>query len=125
MHPARKTPNSHKNSIVLLRMLVLHCKSRGLIYQSGISLYPDSNSKNRIILKPALSWYTKVIQVKNVPTSTKVGYGGTFKTNRPSKIAVIPVGYWDGYDRRLSNKAYVLVRGAQCQIVGRICMNHG
>lgn len=86
-------------------------------------LYPDKQSRNRIELKPALSWHTKIIQVKTVPTGTKVGYGGTFKTNRPSKIAIIPIGYWDGYDRRLSNKAYVLIKGSRCQVVGRICMN--
>lgn len=92
----------------------------------GIGLYglhPSPATKNKIQLKPALSWFTKIIQVKNLPSGTRVGYGGTYKISQPTKIAVIPVGYWDGYDRRFSNNAFVLIKGKKCSIRGRICMN--
>lgn len=86
-------------------------------------LHPSPLTENKIKLKPALSWYTKIIQIKTVPVGTKVGYGGTFTTKRPTKIAVMPVGYWDGYDRKLSNKGLVIINNKLCPIVGRICMN--
>ncbi len=91
----------------------------------GLSLYGlyPSNNKGAIKLKPALSWYTTIIQVKTLSAGVKIGYGGTYMTNRPTKIAILPVGYWDGYDRRLSNRGYVLIKGECCPILGRICMN--
>ncbi len=90
----------------------------------GVSLYglyPDQ--KQTIKLKPALSWYTTIIQTKDLPRGAKVGYGSTFITKKPTRIAVLPVGYWDGYDRRLSNNGFVLIKNKFCKIVGRICMN--
>lgn len=100
--------------------------SRENAIRLGLSLYglyPDKKTKNKIDLKPALSWFTKIIQVKNVPSGTKIGYGGTYEAKIPTKIAVIPVGYWDGFDRKLSNRGYVLIKGKKCPIAGRICMN--
>ena len=92
----------------------------------GISLYglhPSATTKKTLSLKPALSWHSTIIQVKNVPTGAKVSYGGTHITKRPTKLAIIPVGYWDGYDRGFSNKAKVIVKGKRCPILGRVCMN--
>ncbi|MFA5070152.1 MAG: alanine racemase [Patescibacteria group bacterium] len=74
-------------------------------------------------LKPALSWQTKIIQIKKLPPNTNIGYGRTFKTNRTVKLAVLPVGYAEGLDRRLSNKGEVLISGRRCPILGRVCMN--
>jgi alanine racemase len=91
----------------------------------GISLYglyPNLNKKI-LSLKPVLSWYTTVIQVKTVPSGTKIGYGGTFTTKKSTRIAILPIGYFDGYDRKLSNRGHVLIRGKICPIRGRICMN--
>lgn len=96
----------------------------------GISLYglwPDpavlAAMKGQVALKPALMWKTKVIQVKRVKKGTKVGYGGTYTAPRDIIIAVIAVGYADGFDRKLSNKGTVLVNGQKAPIRGRICMN--
>jgi alanine racemase len=75
------------------------------------------------ILKPVLSWKTRIIQVKDVPPDAFVGYGCTFRTSSKTKLAVLPVGYYDGYDRSLSNLAYVLIKGKRAPIRGRICMN--
>lgn len=74
-------------------------------------------------LRPVLSWRTKLLQVKRLPAGTPVGYGLTFRTRRPTTLGVLPIGYWDGYDRALGNRAHVLVRGQPAPIIGRICMN--
>ena len=70
-----------------------------------------------------LHWYTLVAHVKEVPVGTEVGYGGTYVTQRPTKIATIPVGFADGYSRRLSNKGKVKIRGKEAPIIGRVCMD--
>ncbi len=92
----------------------------------GLSIYgldPAPATKREIILRPILSWYTKIIQIKTIPRGTKISYGGTFTTTRTTKLATIPVGYWDGYDRSFSNKASALVHGKRCPVRGRVCMN--
>ncbi len=76
-----------------------------------------------ILLKPVMTWKTKIAQVKKVPSGSYVGYGCTYKTGHDSLIAVLPVGYYDGYDRGLSNNAYVLVHGRRAPVRGRVCMN--
>lgn len=76
-----------------------------------------------LVLQPALTWKTQIVQLKPVTKGEGVGYGLTYKAARQSKIAVLPVGYWDGFDRRLSNNGQVLVEGRRAPIVGRICMN--
>ncbi len=74
-------------------------------------------------LRPALTWKTRVIQTKTIPAHQPVGYGCTYTTKRPTKLAVLPVGYWEGYDRNLSNKSHVLIHGQRCPLLGRVCMN--
>jgi alanine racemase len=75
------------------------------------------------VLSPVLSWKTRIAQVKKVRAGERIGYGGTYQTTRESRIAVLPIGYADGYDRGLSNQAYVLIHGKRAPIRGRICMN--
>ncbi|MDD5626337.1 MAG: alanine racemase [Patescibacteria group bacterium] len=91
-------------------------------------LYPSNNTelsakKKKIKLEPVLSWKTKIIQIKNVPAGTFVGYDRTFQTDKATKLAVLPIGFFDGYDRHLSGCGQVLIRGKYCPIRGRICMN--
>jgi len=74
-------------------------------------------------LSPVLSWRTRVAQVKTVPVGGYVGYGRTYRATHPMKIAVLPLGYHEGYDRRLSNLGYVLLHGMRAPVCGRICMN--
>lgn len=76
-----------------------------------------------VVLKPALTWKTRIAQIKNIPKGTSVSYGLTETVSRKSRIAILPVGYWDGYDRGLSNVGHVLIHGTRCKIMGRICMN--
>lgn len=75
------------------------------------------------VLRPVLSWKTRIGQIKEVQANRCIGYGCSFQTTRNSRIAVLPVGYSDGYDRKLSNQGYVLVKGRRAPIRGRICMN--
>jgi len=86
-------------------------------------LYDTPQIQKRIKLKPTLSWYTHIIQIRNLAPGTKIGYGGTYTTKKITKLAIIPVGYWDGYDRSFSNKAQVIINNKKCPIRGRICMN--
>lgn len=79
--------------------------------------------KNKLELKPVLSWKTKVAQIKTLPAGHTVGYGLTHMTYNPTKIALIPAGYADGFDRRFSNKGEVLIKGTKCKIIGRVSMN--
>lgn len=79
--------------------------------------------ESAVDLRPALTWKTRVIQVKDVAEGAFVGYGCTFRATRKMRIAILPVGYWNGYDRGLSNGAYVLVRGRRAAVTGRVCMN--
>ena len=76
-----------------------------------------------IELTPALSWKTVVAQVKEVQQGALVGYGCTYKMPHAGRIAVLPVGYYDGYVRLLSNKGHVLIRGKRAPVIGRVCMN--
>jgi alanine racemase len=76
-----------------------------------------------ILLKPVLTWKTKIAQIKKVPAGSFIGYGCTYKTGHDSVVAVLPVGYYDGYDRGLSNQAHVLIGGKRAPVRGRIFMN--
>jgi alanine racemase len=79
--------------------------------------------RHKIKLVPALTWKTVVAQVKDVPPGEFIGYGREYRTTHDSRIAVLPVGYHDGYDRGLSNLAFVLIHGKRAPVRGRICMN--
>jgi alanine racemase len=74
-------------------------------------------------LTPVLTWKTRVLTVKDVPAGEAVGYMGTHVTRERSRIAVLPVGYADGYPRLLSNRARVIVRGEYAPVVGRVSMD--
>lgn len=103
------------------------------IIRLGISLYGLWPSKEthavaqrmhrEIKLKPALTWKTIIAQLKKYPKGASIGYGLSEHVSRASTVAVVPVGYWDGYDRGLSGMGSVLVRGNRCKVVGRVCMN--
>ena len=91
----------------------------GMLY--GIYSHPPL--AERVRLAPALTWKTRVLQLKTLPKHSPVSYGGTFVTRRKSVIATLPVGYADGYKRALSNKAAVLIRGRRVPVVGRVTMD--
>ncbi len=74
-------------------------------------------------LNPVLSWKTRIAQVKKVPKGSFVGYGCTYRVSRETLLAVLPLGYYDGYDRRLSNSSFVLIKGKRAPLRGRIAMD--
>ncbi len=93
----------------------------------GIAVYglaPSSEVQlDRIDLKPAMAIKAKIAHLKDVGAGFNVSYGSTHTTSAPTRIAVVPVGYADGYNRRLSSKGRMLVRGVSAPILGRICMD--
>lgn len=97
------------------------------LVRAGISLYGYSPSpcskKHNVSLLPVLQWETKISCVKSIEAGDTISYGRTFTARKPMKIAVLPVGYADGYKRCLSNKGLVLVNGEKAPIVGRVCMD--
>ena len=122
-----------KNHIACSAAILLFKETHYQMVRAGISSYGywSSNEtklsallKNEnIILKPVLSWKTIVGQIKEVEAGNYIGYGGTYKTTHKTKLAILPVGYSDGYDRKLSNIGYVLINGKRAPIRGRVCMN--
>jgi alanine racemase len=86
-------------------------------------VYPSPEMATRISLKPVLSWKTRILQVKRVPSNTSISYGQTFMTKRNSLIATLPIGYADGYPRLLSNRGQALVGGKRAPVAGRVCMD--
>lgn len=88
-----------------------------LHFSSGLTPQLDD------LLIPALSYKTRIAQLKNLPADSSIGYGCTFQTQRPTRLAILPVGYYEGYDRHLSNCGEVLIRGRRARVLGRVCMN--
>jgi alanine racemase len=96
------------------------------LVRPGIMLYghyPADRFRATTQLRPVLTWKTAVVQVKSVSSGVPISYGGKFVTRRPSRIATLPVGYADGYSRRLTNVGEVLVRGKRAPIAGTVCMD--
>ena len=93
----------------------------------GISIYgfypSDEVDKSLISLTPAMTLKTRIIQLKRVPAGFSISYGMTYTTDRPTTIATVPLGYADGYNRKLSSTGHMLVRGKRVPIVGRVCMD--
>ena len=106
---------------------VINCKSSHFnLIRPGImlyGLYPNINLKRKIRLKPALALKSRITCIKDTPAGRRISYGGTYITKKHTKIAVVSVGYGDGYNRLLSNKGEVLINGKRAPVVGRVCMD--
>lgn len=91
----------------------------------GISLYGYccEDERMRFRTRPILQWKANVVRVKPVPAGYRVGYDSTYTTPAPTTLAVLCVGYADGYLRWLSNRGAVLIRGRRCPVAGRVSMN--
>ena len=114
--------------------LILFKKTHFDLVRPGIAMYGHWPSKETIathlmqggknnLFKPLLSWKTRITQLKNVAADEFVGYGCSYRTTKKTRLAVLPVGYFDGYSRALSNHSYVLVGGKRAPVRGRVCMN--
>jgi alanine racemase len=94
----------------------------------GIALYgyaPDPDMEELIgsALKPVMVVKSRISAVRSLPAGTSVGYGRTATLERDSRLAVVPIGYGDGYPRGLSNRMEMLIHGVPCPVVGRVCMD--
>ena len=106
--------------------LIMRGEAIGALTRPGIMLYgapPAAGFPGSERLRPVMRFVTAVAFLKKLPAGAPVSYGGTFRTERESLIATLPVGYADGYPRGLSNGIDVLVRGRRAPQVGRVCMD--
>lgn len=116
--------------------LIRHCANSGAILdcpelqldmvRSGIITYgmlPSTQVSTNIDLRPAMTWRSQVSFVKELDKGVSVGYGRTFFTERKTVVATIPVGYADGYSRKLSNRGRVLINGCFAPVIGNVCMD--
>lgn len=108
--------------------MLLYPNTRTTLVRLGIGLYgyfPSAQTREQapVALQTVLTWKTRVAQLHSVPAGDTVGYDRAWTAARPSRIALLPIGYWDGYGRALAGTAVVLIRGMRAPIVGRICMN--
>jgi len=85
--------------------------------------YPEPGLREKVTVRPAMTFKTQVLYVKSLPPGSPVSYGRTFHTKRASRIATLPVGYADGYRRDLSNRGWVLIRGLEAPVVGNVTMD--
>lgn len=119
-----------------LARLLCHCSNSGGLTQfaqmnmdmvrAGIVLYgysPDPALASPLNLRPAMTVKAKVVQVKQVPPHTSISYGRTYETQTQARVAVIAMGYADGYLRAGSNRAKILLGDMLVPVVGRICMD--
>jgi alanine racemase len=96
------------------------------VVRCGIALYglrPSDEVEPAIPLKPAMALKSRVARVRTLPPGSSISYGCTYTTTRPTPVALVPVGYGDGYHRILSNQGSVLIGGKRAPIVGRVCMD--
>ncbi|OGG73381.1 alanine racemase [Candidatus Kaiserbacteria bacterium RIFCSPLOWO2_01_FULL_53_17] len=91
----------------------------GYVPKQGVGL--PKTPKN--VVRPVLAWKTVVSEVKRVRKGERIGYDLTYRFPRDAVIAVLPIGYWHGFDRGLSNRGEVLIRGRRAPVRGRICMD--
>jgi alanine racemase len=85
--------------------------------------YPSTETTESVAIRPAMTFQSRIHYIKRVTAGTSISYGRTFIAPRNCRIATLPVGYADGYNRLLSNQATVLIRGKRFPVVGRICMD--
>ena len=118
-----------------LRLPYVHCMNSagglwhgdtGALARLGIILYGLKPDRENILpegIRPALAWKSVIALVKTVHPGETVGYGRTFRAERETRVATIPTGYADGYNRGLSNRGFVLIHGKRAPILGRVCMD--
>lgn len=92
----------------------------------GIAMYgcyPSAEVKKDVVLEPAMSLHTQISYIKSLDAGERLSYGGIFTTQAPMRIATLPIGYADGFNRLLSNKGEVLIGGQRARVLGRVCMD--
>lgn len=126
----KKWPQIKKHS-ACSAAAISYPNSRSDIIRLGLGLYglwPSYAARKRgeaqgMSLKPVLSLKSKIIQIKKIKAGESIGYNRTFIAEEDMQIAVLPIGYYEGWPRQLSNVGQVLVAGQRCPVRGNICMN--
>ncbi|KKP36063.1 MAG: Alanine racemase [candidate division TM6 bacterium GW2011_GWF2_32_72] len=110
---------THQHSVNMIRTgrALYGIWSSKFVKEKSTKLHPG------LVLKPVLEWKSRIIQTKTISTDTFVGYKRTFQAKRKTRLAILPIGYWEGLNHGLSNKGHILVNGHLVPIVGKICMN--
>lgn len=111
------------SSSSLLNLNNKHLQKISNLARVGLALYGIDSQYGKAKLKPVLSLKSRIVQIKNLNTGEKIGYSGTRTAKSPMTIGLLPLGYNDAVDRRLSNKGKITVNGKQCLIVGMVSMN--
>ena len=110
------------------------CNSAGLMrlpkghfdmVRPGVALYGAASSDAVLLddLRPAMAFHSRVVGLRRLPAGARVSYGGRHLLTRDSVLAIVPVGYGDGYMRGVSGRAEMLVRGARCPVLGNVTMD--
>ena len=112
---------------------IMHAEAQHTLLRFGCMLYglwPSGDvrregtlGRRHAELKPVMAFKTRIAQVKDVIPGSGIGHGPLFLANRSMRIAVLPVGYADGLDRKASNNGFVIIKGAKCPILGAVSMN--
>jgi alanine racemase len=120
-----EVPGDYKVHVLQSAGLLAFAKEPPEIVRAGIILYGISPLPEfQTILKPVMTWKTRIGLIREMPKGSSISYGRTFITPRPMRIATLTAGYADGYPWHLSNRdAYVLVRGKRCGLLGRVTMD--
>jgi alanine racemase len=106
--------------------IIMHPATHFSMVRPGIMLYGYHtlpHGSPPVDLRPVLSWRSTIALIRAIPRGGCVSYNRTFTAQRASRIAILPVGYGDGYSRRLSNRGHILIRGRRLPVVGRVCMD--
>ncbi len=114
------------NHVANSAAIVLRPDAHLNLMRPGLALYglpPVHAVRDRVNLRPVMTFKTRLMQLKRVPAGTGVSYGHTFITPRESVIGILPVGYADGYRRGLQHGGEVLIRSRRAPVVGAICMD--
>lgn len=111
---------SNSGAIIDYKQTYFNCVRAGIILY-GLS--PSPKLKGKMDLIPAMQIKSVIAQIKTVEPDTRVSYGGTYVTKKPTRIATVPIGYADGYTRSLGNRAYMTVKGKKAPVIGRVCMD--
>ena len=124
---------ANTNAVISRRETWAHMKGNGMV-RPGVALYgyylpfqragrEVSGGTLRLSVKPILTWKTRILSLRDFGANQALGYGGTYVTKAPAHVAVLPVGYADGYNRQLSNRGRVIVREHYAPILGSISMD--
>jgi alanine racemase len=122
IHAGNSASLFEPRQITALREIAQQSGSR-LLLRPGIALYGYGPHAQQRGLQPVLSWKTQIAALREIAPGEGVSYNATFRAERTTRIALLPVGYADGYNRLLSNRGEVLVRGRRAPIAGRVTMD--